>query len=39
VTRVVKAKGEWDYYKILRTIPGEQAYMPLAQSKCPLAKQ
>jgi branched-chain amino acid transport system substrate-binding protein len=34
-----ESKGEWDYYKILRTIPGDQAYMPLSQSKCPLVKQ
>ncbi len=26
----------WDYYKILRTIPGDQAFRPLGESECPL---
>jgi branched-chain amino acid transport system substrate-binding protein len=30
---------DWDYYKILRTIPGEQAFRPLAESECPLVKK
>ena len=34
-----ESKGPWDYYKILRTIPGDQAAMPLADSKCPLVKK
>lgn len=34
-----ESKGPWDYYKILRTIPGDQAAMPLEQSKCPLVKK
>jgi branched-chain amino acid transport system substrate-binding protein len=36
----VKAPGEskrqWDYYKILATVPAEQAFQPLADSACPL---
>ncbi|AOZ10473.1 ABC transporter substrate-binding protein [Cupriavidus malaysiensis] len=39
----VKAPSEsrypWDYYKVLATIPGDQAFMPPAKSKCPLLKQ
>ncbi|HEX3952085.1 MAG TPA: ABC transporter substrate-binding protein [Stellaceae bacterium] len=39
----VKAPAEsrypWDYYKLAATIPGEQAFGSLAQSKCPLVKQ
>jgi branched-chain amino acid transport system substrate-binding protein len=31
-----ESKGEWDLYKILRTIPAEEAYRPLSESKCPL---
>lgn len=31
-----ESKGEWDLYKIIRTIPGEEAYRPLAESKCKL---
>jgi branched-chain amino acid transport system substrate-binding protein len=33
-----ESTGDWDYYKILRTIPGEQAFRPLADSACPLVK-
>jgi branched-chain amino acid transport system substrate-binding protein len=29
----------WDYFKLVQTIPGEQAYLPLAQSRCPLIKK
>ncbi|WP_347266661.1 ABC transporter substrate-binding protein [Paracoccus sp. (in: a-proteobacteria)] len=28
----------WDYYKVLATIPGEQAYLDPAKSGCPLVK-
>jgi branched-chain amino acid transport system substrate-binding protein len=27
----------WDYYNVLGTIPGDQAFRPLAESGCPLA--
>ncbi|HET6518239.1 MAG TPA: ABC transporter substrate-binding protein [Geminicoccaceae bacterium] len=27
---------EWDYFEIVRTIPGDQAFLPLSESKCPL---
>jgi branched-chain amino acid transport system substrate-binding protein len=30
---------KWDYYEILRTIPGDQAFLPLAESTCPLVSQ
>jgi branched-chain amino acid transport system substrate-binding protein len=33
-----ESKSEWDLYKILRTIPGDQAYRPLADSQCKLIK-
>ncbi|WP_134681073.1 ABC transporter substrate-binding protein [Paracoccus ravus] len=29
---------DWDYYKVLATIPGDQAYIDPAQSGCPLVK-
>jgi branched-chain amino acid transport system substrate-binding protein len=39
----VKAPEEshqpWDYYNILRTIPGEESVRPLAESDCPLIKK
>jgi branched-chain amino acid transport system substrate-binding protein len=34
-----EAKGPWDYYKVLETIPGEKAFRPLDQGGCPLAKR
>jgi branched-chain amino acid transport system substrate-binding protein len=33
-----ESKYPWDYYKILKTIPGDEAFRPLAESECPLAK-
>ena len=38
VKKPEESKYPWDYYKILRVIPGEEAYMPLAESECPLKK-
>ncbi len=32
------SKYDWDYYKILETIPGDQAFRPLSASSCPLIK-
>jgi branched-chain amino acid transport system substrate-binding protein len=29
----------WDYYKILKVIPGDQAFRPLAEGGCPLVAQ
>lgn len=34
-----ESKNEWDLMKILRTIPGEQAFKPLAESACPFVKK
>ncbi len=34
-----ESKGPWDYYKVLRTIPGDQAFRPLDTSECPLVKK
>lgn len=39
VKKPSESKSEWDLYKILRTIPGDQAYRPLADSQCKLVKQ
>ncbi|GAA5175826.1 ABC transporter substrate-binding protein [Niveibacterium umoris] len=33
------SKGAWDLEQILRVIPGEQAYQPLAESTCTLVKK
>ena len=34
-----ESKGEWDLAKIVATIPGEQAFRPLAEGGCPLVKK
>jgi len=31
-----ESKYPWDYYKVLRTIPGDQAFRPLKEGGCPL---
>ena len=31
-----EVKVPWDYYTILSTIPGKQAFRPLAESECPI---
>ncbi|MEP3166166.1 MAG: ABC transporter substrate-binding protein, partial [Marinobacter sp.] len=31
-----ESESEWDLYEILRTIPGDEAYRPLSESKCSL---
>ncbi len=39
----VKAPGEskapWDYYKVARDVPAEEAWRPASQSRCPLLKK
>jgi branched-chain amino acid transport system substrate-binding protein len=34
-----ESKYPWDYYKILATIPAEQAFRPLEESECPSIKK
>lgn len=31
-----ESKAPWDYYNIVKTVPGDQAFNPLSESKCPL---
>ena len=31
-----ESKGEWDLYKVISTIPGDQAFRPLSESQCKL---
>ncbi len=33
-----ESKGPWDYYKLIRTVPGDEAYRPLDKGGCPLVK-
>jgi branched-chain amino acid transport system substrate-binding protein len=39
VKKPSESKGPWDYYNTLRTIPGDEAFKPLADSTCPLVKK
>jgi branched-chain amino acid transport system substrate-binding protein len=34
-----ESKAPWDYYKVLRRIPAEEAAQPLSESKCSLVKK
>jgi len=38
VKKPADSKYPWDYYKVVQTIPGEQAYTTKAESKCALWK-
>jgi branched-chain amino acid transport system substrate-binding protein len=33
-----ESKGPWDHYKLIATVPGDQAFRPLAEGGCPLVK-
>jgi branched-chain amino acid transport system substrate-binding protein len=34
-----ESKGEWDYLKIVRTIPAEEAFRPASESECSLLRK
>jgi branched-chain amino acid transport system substrate-binding protein len=34
-----ESKGPWDFYNLVRSIPAEEAFRPLAEGGCPLASQ
>ncbi|MGE0221987.1 MAG: ABC transporter substrate-binding protein [Acetobacteraceae bacterium] len=34
-----ESKGPYDYYKLIRTIPGEEAFRPMDQGGCPMVKK
>jgi len=39
VKKPEESKYPWDYYNVRQVIPGDQAFLPLSQSKCPLVKK
>jgi branched-chain amino acid transport system substrate-binding protein len=39
VKKPSESKYAWDYYRIVKQIPGEQAFGKLADSPCPLLKK
>ena len=38
VKKPSESKGEWDIYKVLETIPGDEAFRPMSEGRCPLVK-
>jgi branched-chain amino acid transport system substrate-binding protein len=38
VKKPEESKRPWDYYKLIATIPGEEAFRPMADGGCPLVK-
>jgi branched-chain amino acid transport system substrate-binding protein len=34
-----ESKYPWDYYKLIATIPADEAFRPLSESQCPLVKK
>ncbi len=39
VKKPSESKAPWDFYKLVGTVPGDQAFTPLAESKCALLKK
>ena len=39
VKKPEESKGEWDLYKLLATVPGDEAFRPLDKGNCPLVKK
>ena len=33
-----QSKGPWDYYELVRTIKGDDAFRPMADGGCPLVQ-
>jgi branched-chain amino acid transport system substrate-binding protein len=34
-----ESKGEWDLYKLVTTVPGDQAFRPMSEGNCPFVKK
>jgi len=39
VKKPSESKGEGDFYKLIKVIPGEKAFRPLSESVCPMVKK
>lgn len=39
VKKPSESTGRFDYYKLVSVIPGDQAFQPLSESRCPLVKK
>lgn len=38
VKKPEESRGAWDYYKLLDTIPGDQAFRPMSEGNCPMVR-
>jgi branched-chain amino acid transport system substrate-binding protein len=39
VKKPAESRGPWDYYTLVNTIPAEEAFLPLSESRCPLIRK
>jgi branched-chain amino acid transport system substrate-binding protein len=39
VKKPAESKAAWDYYRVLSTVPAQDAFQPLSTSECPLVKK
>ena len=39
VKKPSESKARWDYYKLVGTVSGNDAFQPLELSRCPLVKK
>jgi branched-chain amino acid transport system substrate-binding protein len=39
VKKPSESKAPWDFYKLVATVPGDQAFTPLSESKCAMLKK
>jgi len=39
VKKPSESKGEWDVYKLLATVPGDEAFRPMSEGGCPYVKK
>jgi hypothetical protein len=39
VKKPAESKAAWDFYKLVATMPADQAFLPLSESKCPLVRK
>jgi branched-chain amino acid transport system substrate-binding protein len=39
VKKPEESKGPWDFYKVVATVPGDEAFQPLEKSRCKLVKK
>jgi branched-chain amino acid transport system substrate-binding protein len=39
VKKPSESKGPWDFYKLVASVPGDQAFTPLSESKCAMLKK